>query len=79
MPSKVKALRASILQEQLISLNKARRLIPTTPSFPAVQRWAVKGCSDGRRLESCLIGSRRMTSVEAVERFLMAGVVADEN
>ena len=47
-------------------------LIPGNPSFATRYRWTLKGLRGGTKLESVLIGNRRYTSTEAVDRFLIA-------
>ena len=57
--------------EQVVLLAEACRLLPTRPSLSAVWRWKSKGVR-GAKLETALIGGRRVTSVEALQRFVQA-------
>ena len=64
-----------ILQENMLTLPQAAKLIPgrsgTGVGVSTVWRWVLTGCR-GQRLESCMVGGSRMTSQEAIERFLAA-------
>jgi len=57
--------------EQVISIADAAQRLPGRPSVRTVWRWLDRGCRK-TQLESILIGGRRYTSVEAVDRFLTA-------
>lgn len=72
-----------LLQESLISLAQAGRRFPRTrpgrspnPTPSAIWRWVREGvrAADGRRiqLEAILVAGRWLTSLEAIERFVMA-------
>ena len=61
-------------REQLIPITRIaehERLWPKgrTPHRDTISRWARLGCR-GVRLESVLLGGRRYTSLEAIERFI---------
>jgi hypothetical protein len=56
--------------ESLVSLPDACKLIPGTPHLATVHRWRLRGVRGGVKLETCLCGGRRFTSVEAVQRFV---------
>jgi hypothetical protein len=59
-------------QETLITLNKAREMFPGRcgrVSLSTIYRWALKG-QRGHRLETLKIFGRRVTSVEALRRFV---------
>jgi hypothetical protein len=61
---------------QQLSLNAARRLPQLQregrhPDLSTVWRWATRGCR-GVVLETWLIGGRRVTTAEAVARFINA-------
>lgn len=68
------------LDEQVLSLDKARELIPGRDGqrvgFTTVWRWVTFGVLDpkGRRvkLEARRLGGRWLTSKEAIERFTIA-------
>ena len=59
----------SIQTETIISLNDARKEFPLLPHLHAVYRWASRGVS-GVRLETFKQGGKRLTSKEAVARFM---------
>jgi hypothetical protein len=59
----------NIGSEQLRLLTKASADVPGSPHTSTLIRWALRGLR-GVRLETVLIGGRRYTSVEAIERFL---------
>lgn len=54
--------------ETIISIAEAPRHIPGRPSLATVWRWVLNGTRAGK-LDSILIGGRRFTSVEAIQRF----------
>ena len=66
-----KASNAHILTEDVLTLAEAARAIPTRPHFATLWRWTQKGLR-GRKLETYRIGSRVVTSAQAVHRFLEA-------
>jgi hypothetical protein len=57
--------------ENLESLCDAAKLLPHRPHVSTLHRWRLRGIR-GVRLETCLIGGRRFTSREAIERFMRA-------
>lgn len=58
--------------EETVPLSKSGHLFPNPkPRRTALWRWAMKG-SRGVVLETVLVGTRRMTSQGAVDRFLAA-------
>lgn len=66
----------SLLGEQLIRLNEVRKLLPPRSdgrrvALSTVYRWCHRGVR-GVRLETMRGPWGRMTSIEAVERFLLA-------
>lgn len=70
------------LEEHVISLNDAVRLLPKRregkrPHVSCVYRWTTSGCR-GVILESVQIGGTRCTSVEALQRFFAALGVAGQ-
>lgn len=67
------------LQEQLLSFNDAAALLPVTarPSAATWWRWWRRGVH-GVKLETLAIGGRRLTSREAVARFITATTLATE-
>lgn len=58
-----------IKNETVISLKDARDEFPLPPNLHAIYRWASHGVS-GVRLETFKQGGKRLTSKEAVARFL---------
>jgi hypothetical protein len=60
-----------ILNEQLLRLNEAAKRLPGQPHRSSLERWTHDGVR-GRRLETVLIGGRRYTSLEALQRFAAA-------
>lgn len=59
----------SISENRFLTLAQAAKLIPGRPSIPTVARWIYRGYK-GVRLESWRSGRKRVTSVEAINRFL---------
>lgn len=66
----------SLLEERMIPLNEAARLLPRPGgrqiSKVSLWRWATKGVKSGAsrvRLETIKVGGTRYTTVEAIERF----------
>ncbi len=57
--------------ETLLTLREATEHVPGSPHLSTLHRWVKHGLK-GVRLESCLVGGRRVTSVEAVGRFSQA-------
>ena len=57
-----------IATEQLLSLRAASKLLPDNPNLSTLYRWFMRGCH-GVKLETVLIGSRRYTSRESLQRF----------
>lgn len=59
--------------EDIITLGEACRAVPPKGVSPATMaRWIQKGVRGGKRLETILIGGRRLTSKEALARFYAA-------
>jgi hypothetical protein len=57
-----------IQTETIVSISEARQHVPGQPSVPTLWRWVLSGTRAGK-LESVLIGGRRYTSIEAIQRF----------
>jgi Protein of unknown function (DUF1580) len=55
--------------ERLIEIKEAPSFIPGKPHLASVYRWFGKGVR-GVKLETALVGGRRFTSREAVQRFV---------
>jgi hypothetical protein len=58
-------------RETPIRITEAHRYVPGSPSRPTVERWRLRGIR-GIRLETVLVGGRRYTTEEAIDRFLTA-------
>lgn len=60
-----------IIDEEVVPLDDAGKFVPgpRRPSRSTLWRWALRGCR-GRLLETARIGNQRVTSREAVRRFL---------
>jgi hypothetical protein len=66
-----------ILSESLIAIGKVPSQLPGRPHISTIWRWINRGCR-GVRLETILIGGKRYTSLEALQRFVEATTVAAE-
>lgn len=55
--------------ERIIPINQAPKHFPGRPNVSSVYRWFGKG-SRGARLETIVVGAKRYTSIEAIERFI---------
>jgi hypothetical protein len=56
--------------ESLVPITDAHGIIPGRPHLATVYRWWQKGVRGGIKLETALVGGRRFTSREAVQRFV---------
>jgi Protein of unknown function (DUF1580) len=65
-----------IANEHLCRLVDAPMEIPSKPHISTVVRWTRQGVK-GVRLETVVIGGRRFTSLEAIQRFIQARNVCD--
>lgn len=61
-----------IAQETVIPIAEAAQHVPGRPSVPTLWRWVLKGTRGGK-LDSILVGGRRFTSLEAIQRFCEQG------
>lgn len=61
--------------ESLVSLTDAAKSLPGRPNITTMWRWRNRGIR-GVKLETILIGGRRMTSLEAMARFFAATTAA---
>ncbi len=62
------------LSEDLIPVREASSHIPTDPHLSTVHRWMMHGVGVGCKrvyLESIVIGGRRYTSIQAIQRFVL--------
>lgn len=59
--------------EQVLSFKRAAEMVPwpdeDRPSYETIRRWADRGVR-GHKLETVRIGGRRVTTLEAIQRFL---------
>ena len=58
-----------LLDQSPVSLAEASHLLPGRPHLSTLHRWRLRGVR-GVKLETFLIGGRRFTSREALERFI---------
>ena len=58
-----------VLSEYMVTLTEATRIIPGRPCSSSIWRWYQHGCR-GIKLETAIVGGRRFTSREAIERFV---------
>lgn len=65
----------NIVDEEILSLAQATKMLPGRPHLSSIFRWMSRGVR-GVRLESVLVGGRRYTSREALERFSAATTAA---
>ena len=61
--------------ESLLTLNQAAHSLPGRPHVSTIHRWRFRGVR-GVQLETCMVGGRRYTSREALERFSAATTAA---
>lgn len=71
----------NLLTEEVITLGQARNLLPQVkglkrPNLSTIFRWAHRGIG-GKKLETVRIGSRILTSKQAMTRFIAA--ISDRN
>ncbi|NLF67444.1 MAG: DUF1580 domain-containing protein [Candidatus Anammoximicrobium sp.] len=66
-----------ISRESLLTLTEAAKTLPTRPAISSLHRWRLRGVR-GVKLETALLGGRRVTSREALERFAAAVTNAAE-
>lgn len=57
-----------MLKEHLLSITVAAREVPGRPHVSTIWRWVNRGVR-GVKLETIMVGGRRFTSREALERF----------
>jgi hypothetical protein len=67
-----------IHKEQLLTLEQAARSLPGRVATSTIWRWHRKGVR-GARLETVVIGGKRLTSAQALERFAAASTAASES
>jgi hypothetical protein len=64
-----------INREQLLTFTQAAKLLPGRPNVATLWRWRTAGCR-GVKLETVLVGGKRYTSQEALQRFVDATTAA---
>ncbi len=64
-----------IHREHLVTFSQAAKRLPSHPHVSTFHRWRLVGVR-GHKLETCLIGGRRYTSWESLERFAAATTAA---
>jgi len=64
------------IDDELLSLPAAAKLLPGRPHAATLYRWTRRGVR-GVRLETVLIAGRRYTSREALDRFIATTSAAD--
>jgi hypothetical protein len=64
-----------LTKETLIKFGKAPKAVPGRPHISTLHRWRLRGVR-GVKLETCLVGGRRFTSIEAIDRFIAATTAA---
>ena len=57
-----------LMKETVFPVTEAPKHIPGCPSLASVRRWVLNGVG-GNKLESILIGGKRFTSAESIQRF----------
>jgi hypothetical protein len=57
-----------ISSERLLTFTEAAKLLPGNVHLSTLHRWRLSG-TRGVKLESCLVGGKRLTSAEALQRF----------
>jgi len=57
-----------IQSETLLSFSEAAKVLPGRPHISTLHRWRLRGVR-GNKLETCLVGGKRFTSREALQRF----------
>jgi hypothetical protein len=63
------------LDETLVTLAQAARMLPGRPHISTLWRWYRRGVG-GIKLETILVGGRRFTSAEALSRFTSRATAA---
>ena len=64
-----------IANETVIAVAEVPQHTPGRPSLATIWRWVLRGTRAGK-LESILVGGRRFTSVEAIQRFAQQSTAA---
>ncbi|MBM3965374.1 MAG: DUF1580 domain-containing protein [Planctomycetes bacterium] len=66
-----------IASETVIPIAEASKHIPGRPSKATVWRWVLNGTRAGK-LESFLVGGRRFTTLESIQRFAQQSTSASD-
>ena len=67
-----------ILNEDIVSMTEARQFLRTRPHPSTIWRWYKRGVR-GVKLETAVVGGRRVTSKEAIQRFVDATTAAHDS
>lgn len=59
------------MQSNLIPIGQASDHFPNRPSIPTIWRWVLRG-TRGARLDTVVVGGRRYTTADAIQRFIEA-------
>jgi Protein of unknown function (DUF1580) len=62
---------------ELLTFTEAAKLLPGRPNVATLWRWRTVGCR-GVKLETVLVGGKRFTSREALQRFVDATTAAGD-
>jgi hypothetical protein len=62
-------------REEMLTMTEAAKRMPGRPNASSVWRWYTKGVR-GVRLETIKCGAKRLTSTEAIARFIAASTAA---
>ena len=57
-----------VSSEALLTFSEASKALPGRPHVSTLHRWRLRGVR-GIKLETCMVGGRRCTSHQAIERF----------
>ena len=60
-----------IENEELLTITQAAKRCPARPHVATMWRWVLNGL-DGVKLDSIKVGGKRLTSAEAISRFIAA-------
>jgi hypothetical protein len=66
-----------VLNEQMVKLSEAPKIVPGGPNLSTIHRWRLRGCR-GKKLETILVGGIRYTSKEALQKFFEDATRAED-
>ena len=67
----------NVANESFLTMTEATKVLPGRPNIATLWRWRTRGVR-GVKLESCLVGGRRYTSREALDRFIERSTAAGD-